>query len=232
MLACGAFLVFVGLMLSPSTPPSRRGVRKAAPTSAPLSPEVSPTAVAVAALPSAAVATVAVEERAPGSRLDSVFEEVEVLDEVEDEAEAEVEVEDEVEVDELDDATESCVDGDPVAMPEAVLASDADAVCMADLTRASERAAAVIELKPELVAEQESAGLQHAESAETIDGGAAVATIARAETEEIPGEIDADIDEHVDAVVQLPAADDRALDSLSLFHGIGDDRWISTGDRG
>jgi hypothetical protein len=46
----------------------------------------------------------------------------------------------------------------------------------------------------------------------------------RAETDEMPGE------QELPAHAQRPDAYDRALDTLSLFHGIDDSRWIDTSD--
>ena len=60
-----------------------------------------------------------------------------------------------------------------------------------------------------------------------LDGAGAVESVARAETEALPCEVDGEGEEES----VLPAANDRALDSLSLFHGLSEDRWISTGDR-
>ena len=227
VLACGAFLVFVGLMLSPSAPPSRRGSRRTVPAP---SPEALPAAAVVAALPAVAGSAVAVEERATVSRLDSILGDS--ADEAQDELDEFDEIDENVDenadenADEIDD-TGSCVDGDPVAMPECVLASDAEAVCMAAAMRGLEHPAAVVEPKPSAVQEADAIELPRAEADETLDAGAFVASVARAETEEIPGEVDTDGDDEE----QRPSANDRALDSLSLFHGICDDRWISTADR-
>jgi hypothetical protein len=334
VLACGAFLVFVGLMLSPSAPSSRRGAARAATEP---SPDPVPTA-AIAALPAVAAtstlvvddsdasgeeyetqsaeqAAVAVlEETAPSSRLDDAFsaidaeaavaDEIEEVEEfegvgefeglgdsevlrepeglqepeaieavaaaesiadaalveevvevssieevpsIEEVAEVEYEVElDAEESDETDDAEDSddadeehevdaseddsfaCVDGEAVEMPDAVLSADAEAVCMADMTRASEASAAIVELKPPVSGDLDAAVLPGAESVATIDGGSVVESVARAETEALPGEVEPEGEDEP----SLPSANDRALDALSLFHGLSEDRWISTAGRG
>jgi hypothetical protein len=48
--------------------------------------------------------------------------------------------------------------------------------------------------------------------------------IARAESKAIPGEVECEAD------AELPSANDRALDSRSLFHGLSEDRWVDTRD--
>ena len=285
VLACGAFLVFVGLMLSPSAPSSRRGVRRPETETEP-SPEPMPAAAVATAV--AAVSTLVIddsdalseeheaqaaeeaavavlEQPAPSSRLDEAFgaidaeaavaneidavAEIAVAETVVEEAvigevdavRCEVELEEvegaepedddavaEVEADASDDESFACVDGEMVEMPESVLAADAEAVCMSELARASEASAVIVEMKPPASDEVDAAALPEAESIATIDGGSAVESVARAETQAIPGEVEPEGDDEP----SLPCATDRALDALSLFHGLGEDRWISTASRG
>ena len=134
----------------------------------------------------------------------------------------------EVEADASDDESFACVDGEMVEMPESVLAADAESVCMSELARASEASAVIVEMKPPASDEVDAAALPEAESIATIDGGSAVESVARAETQAIPGEVEPEGDDEP----SLPCATDRALDALSLFHGLGEDRWISTAGRG
>ncbi len=297
VLACGAFLVFVGLMLSPSAPSSRRGVRRPeTETETETEPSPKPMPVAAVATAVAAVSTLVIddsdasseeheaqaaeeaavavlEQPAPSSRLDEAFgaidAEAAVADEIEAVAEiavaeavveeavigevdavrCEVELEEvegadaddavaedavaddavaEVEADASDDESFACVDGEMVEMPESVLAADAEAVCMSELARASEASAVIVEMKPPASDEVDAAALPEAESIATIDGGSAVESVARAETQAIPGEVEPEGDDEP----SLPCATDRALDALSLFHGLGEDRWISTAGRG
>ena len=251
VLACGAFLVFVGLMLSPSAPSSRRGVRR--PDTEP-SPEPMPAAAVATAV--AAVSTLVIddsdasseeheaqaaeeaavavlEQPAPSSRLDEAFgaidAEAAVADEIEEVEGAEPEdAVAEVDADASDDESFACVDGEMVEMPESVLAADAEAVCMSELARASEASAVIVEMKPPASDEVDAAALPEAESIATIDGGSALESVARAETQAIPGEVEPEGDDEP----SLPCATDRALDALSLFHGLGEDRWISTASRG
>ena len=253
VLACGAFLVFVGLMLSPSAPSSRRGVRRPKTDTAP-SPEPMPAAAVATAV--AAVSTLVIddsdassaeheaqaaeevavallEQPAPSSRLDEAFgaidAEAAVADEIEEIEGAEPEdAVAEVEADASDDESFACVDGEMVEMPESVLAADAEAVCMSELARASEASAVIVEMKPPASDEVDAAALPEAESIATIDAGSAVESVARAETQAIPGEVEPEGDDEP----SLPCATDRALDALSLFHGLGEDRWISTASRG
>ncbi len=285
VLACGAFLVFVGLMLSPSAPSSRRGVRRPETETEP-SPEPMPAAAVATAV--AAVSTLVIddsdasseeheaqaaeeaavavlEQAAPSSRLDEAFgaidaeaavaneidavAEIAVAETVVEEAvigevdavRCEVELEEvegaepedddavaEVEADASDDESFACVDGEMVEMPESVLAADAEAVCMSELARASEASAVIVEMKPPASDEVDAAALPEAESIATIDGGSALESVARAETQAIPGEVEPEGDDEP----SLPCATDRALDALSLFHGLGEDRWISTASRG
>ena len=255
VLACGAFLVFVGLMLSPSAPSSRRGVRRPETETEP-SPEPMPAAAVATAV--AAVSTLVIddsdasseeheaqaaeeaavavlEQPAPSSRLDEAFgaidAEAAVADEIEEVEGAEPEdavAVAEVEADASDDESFACVDGEMVEMPESVLAADAEAVCMSELARASEASAVIVEMKPPASDEVDAAALPEAESIATIDGGSAVESVARAETQAIPGEVEPEGDDEP----SLPCATDRALDALSLFHGLGEDRWISTASRG
>jgi hypothetical protein len=251
VLACGAFLVFVGLMLSPSAPSSRRGVRR--PETEP-SPEPMPAAAVATAV--AAVSTLVIddsdasseeheaqaaeeaavavlEQPAPSSRLDEAFgaigAEAAVADEIEEVVGAEPDdAVAEVEADASDDESFACVDGEMVEMPVSVLAADAEAVCMSELARASEASAVIVEMKSPASDEVDAAALPEAESIATIDGGSAVESVARAETQAIPGEVEPEGDDEP----SLPCATDRALDALSLFHGLGEDRWISTASRG
>ena len=288
VLACGAFLVFVGLMLSPSAPSSRRGVRRPetepspGPSPAPMPAVAMATAVAAAstlvvddsvvddsvvddsdasseeheaqAAEEAAVAVL--DQPAPSSRLDEAFGAIDAeaaVAEVESEAELEVEddrevdVEDdvdgededeheheheheaevEVEVDSSEDESFACVDGEVIEMPESVLAADAEAVCMSEMTRASGAGAVIVEPKQSASDEQEAAALPKAESIATIDGGSVVESVARAETEALRGEVEPEGEDEP----SLPCATDRALDALSLFHGLSEDRWISTAGR-
>jgi hypothetical protein len=291
VLACGAFLVFVGLMLSPSAPSSRRGVRRPetepspGPSPAPMPAVAMATAVAAAstlvvddsvvddsvvddsvvddsdasseeheaqAAEEAAVAVL--DQPAPSSRLDEAFgaidaeaavaeveseaeleveddREVDVEDDVdgedEDEHEHEHEAEVEVEVDSSEDESFACVDGEVIEMPESVLAADAEAVCMSEMTRASGAGAVIVEPKQSASDEQEAAALPKAESIATIDGGSVVESVARAETEALRGEVEPEGEDEP----SLPCATDRALDALSLFHGLSEDRWISTAGR-
>lgn len=255
VLACGAFLVFVGLMLSPSAPSSRRGVRRPETETEP-SPEPMPAAAVATAV--AAVSTLVIddsdasseeheaqaaeeaavavlEQAAPSSRLDEAFgaidAEAAVADEIEEIEGAEPEdavAVAEVEADASDDESFACVDGEMVEMPESVLAADAEAVCMSELARASEASAVIVEMKPPASDEVDAAALPEAESIATIDAGSAVESVARAETQAIPGEVEPEGDDEP----SLPCATDRALDALSLFHGLGEDRWISTASRG
>ena len=255
VLACGAFLVFVGLMLSPSAPSSRRGVRRPETETEP-SPEPMPAAAVATAV--AAVSTLVIddsdasseeheaqaaeeaavallEQPAPSSRLDEAFgaidAEAAVADEIEEVEGAEPEdavAVAEVEADASDDESFACVDGEMVEMPESVLAADAEAVCMSELARASEASAVIVEMKPPASDEVDAAALPEAESIATIDAGSAVESVARAETQAIPGEVEPEGDDEP----SLPCATDRALDALSLFHGLGEDRWISTASRG
>lgn len=255
VLACGAFLVFVGLMLSPSAPSSRRGVRRPETETEP-SPEPMPAAAVATAV--AAVSTLVIddsdasseeheaqaaeeaavavlEQPAPSSRLDEAFgaidAEAAVADEIEEVEGAEPEdavAVAEVEADASDDESFACVDGEMVEMPESVLAADAEAVCMSELARASEASAVIVEMKPPAPDEVDAAALPEAESIATIDAGSAVESVARAETQAIPGEVEPEGDDEP----SLPCATDRALDALSLFHGLGEDRWISTASRG
>jgi hypothetical protein len=285
VLACGAFLVFVGLMLSPSAPSSRRPARMPAPEPTPDPIPTAPVMLAVAAPAAAATSSLVVvddagdaeladassEEHAAcavetieapvaASRLDFSAAEAVVEDLAEDvvedvveepieaevESEVEAEVEAEVEVEEMaeeesvaevdaeleagaveEDECFGCVDGEAMEMPAAVLAADADAVCMSAMTRASEAGASIIELKPAADDGGDSEELPVAEAGAMLDGAGAVESVARAETEALPGEVDGEGEEES----VLPAANDRALDSLSLFHGLSEDRWISTGDR-
>ena len=134
----------------------------------------------------------------------------------------------EVETDASDDESFACVDGEMVEMPESVLAADAEAVCMSELARASEASAVIVEMKSPASDEVDAAALPEAESIATIDAGSAVESVARAETQAIPGEVEPEGDDEP----SLPCATDRALDALSLFHGLGEDRWISTASRG
>ncbi len=292
VLACGAFLVFVGLMLSPSAPSSRRGARR--PETEP-SPEPSPApmpAVAMATAVAAAstlvvddsvvddsvvddsvvddsvvddsdasseeheaqaaeeAAVAVLDQPAPSSRLDEAFgaidaeaavaeveseaeldveddREVDVEDDVDGEDEDEREVEVEVEVDSSEDESFACVDGEVIEMPESVLAADAEAVCMSEMTRASGAGAVIVEPKQSASDEQEAAALPKAESIATIDGGSVVESVARAETEALRGEVEPEGEDEP----SLPCATDRALDALSLFHGLSEDRWISTAGR-
>jgi hypothetical protein len=286
VLACGAFLVFVGLMLSPSAPSSRRGARRPetepspGPSPAPMPAVAMATAVAAAstlvvddsvvddsvvddsdasseeheaqAAEEAAVAVL--DQPAPSSRLDEAFgaidaeaavaeveseaeleveddREVDVEDDVdgedEDEHEHEHEAEVEVEVDSSEDESFACVDGEVIEMPESVLAADAEAVCMSEMTRASGAGAVIVEPKQSASDEQEAAALPKAESIATIDGGSVVESVARAETEALRGEVEPEGEDEQ----SLPCATDRALDALSLFHGLSEDRWISTAGR-
>jgi hypothetical protein len=286
VLACGAFLVFVGLMLSPSAPSSRRGARRPetepspGPSPAPMPAVAMATAVAAAstlvvddsvvddsvvddsdasseeheaqAAEEAAVAVL--DQPAPSSRLDEAFgaidaeaavaeveseaeleveddREVDVEDDVdgedEDEHEHEHEAEVEVEVDSSEDESFACVDGEVIEMPESVLAADAEAVCMSEMTRASGAGAVIVEPKQSASDEQEAAALPKAESIATIDGGSVVESVARAETEALRGEVEPEGEDEP----SLPCATDRALDALSLFHGLSEDRWISTAGR-
>ena len=290
VLACGAFLVFVGLMLSPSAPSSRRGARRPetepspGPSPAPMPAVAMATAVAAAstlvvddsvvddsvvddsdasseeheaqAAEEAAVAVL--DQPAPSSRLDEAFGAIDAeaaVAEVESEAELEVEddrevdVEDdvdgededeheheheheheaevEVEVDSSEDESFACVDGEVIEMPESVLAADAEAVCMSEMTRASGAGAVIVEPKQSASDEQEAAALPKAESIATIDGGSVVESVARAETEALRGEVEPEGEDEP----SLPCATDRALDALSLFHGLSEDRWISTAGR-
>jgi len=253
VLACGAFLVFVGLMLSPSAPSSRRGVRRPETETEP-SPEPMPAAAVATAV--AAVSTLVIddsdasseeheaqaaeeaavavlEQPAPSSRLDEAFgaidAEAAVSDEIEEVEGAEPEdAVAEVDADASDDESFACVDGEMVEMPESVLAADAEAVCMSELARASEASAVIVEMKPPASDEVDAAALPEAESIATIDAGSAVESVARAETQAIPGEVEPEGDDEP----SLPCATDRALDALSLFHGLGEDRWISTASRG
>jgi hypothetical protein len=281
VLACGAFLVFVGLMLSPSAPSSRRGARRPetepspGPSPAPMPAVAMATAVAAAstlvvddsvvddsdasseeheaqAAEEAAVAVL--DQPAPSSRLDEAFgaidaeaavaeveseaeldveddREVDVEDDVdgedEDDAEDEHEREVEVEVDSSEDESFACVDGEVIEMPESVLAADAEAVCMSEMTRASGAGAVIVEPKQSASDEQEAAALPKAESIATIDGGSVVESVARAETEALRGEVEPEGEDEP----SLPCATDRALDALSLFHGLSEDRWISTAGR-
>ena len=277
VLACGAFLVFVGLMLSPSAPSSRRGARR--PETEP-SPEPSPApmpAVAMATAVAAAstlvvddsvvddsdasseeheaqaaeeAAVAVLDQPAPSSRLDEAFGAIDAeaaVAEVESEAEldveddrevdgegdvdgeddAEDEHEHEVEVDSSEDESFACVDGEVIEMPESVLAADAEAVCMSEMTRASGAGAVIVEPKQSASDEQEAAALPKAESIATIDGGSVVESVARAETEALRGEVEPEGEDEP----SLPCATDRALDALSLFHGLSEDRWISTDGR-
>lgn len=253
VLACGAFLVFVGLMLSPSAPSSRRGVRRPKTETEP-SPEPMPAAAVATAV--AAVSTLVIddsdasseeheaqaaeevavallEQPAPSSRLDEAFgaidAEAAVSDEIEEVEGAEPEdAVAEVDADASDDESFACVDGEMVEMPESVLAADAEAVCMSELARASEASAVIVEMKSPASDEVDAAALPEAESIATIDGGSALESVARAETQAIPGEVEPEGDDEP----SLPCATDRALDALSLFHGLGEDRWISTASRG
>ena len=285
VLACGAFLVFVGLMLSPSAPSSRRGARRPeTETGTEPSPGPSPavamaTAVAAAstlvvddsvvddsdasseeheaqAAEEAAVAVL--DQPAPSSRLDEAFgaidaeaavaevkseAELDVEDDrevdgegdvdgeddadAEDDAEDEDEHEHEAEVDSSEDESFACVDGEVIEMPESVLAADAEAVCMSEMTRASGAGAVIVEPKQSASDEQEAAALPKAESIATIDGGSVVESVARAETEALRGEVEPEGEDEP----SLPCATDRALDALSLFHGLSEDRWISTAGR-
>jgi hypothetical protein len=282
VLACGAFLVFVGLMLSPSAPSSRRGARRPetepspGPSPAPMPAVAMATAVAAAstlvvddsvvddsvvddsdasseeheaqAAEEAAVAVL--DQPAPSSRLDEAFgaidaeaavaeveseaeldveddREVDVEDDVDGEDEDEREVEVEVEVDSSEDESFACVDGEVIEMPESVLAADAEAVCMSEMTRASGAGAVIVEPKQSASDEQEAAALPKAESIATIDGGSVVESVARAETEALRGEVEPEGEDEP----SLPCATDRALDALSLFHGLSEDRWISTAGR-
>ena len=288
VLACGAFLVFVGLMLSPSAPSSRRGARRPetepspGPSPAPMPAVAMVTAVAAAstlvvddsvvddsvvddsdasseeheaqAAEEAAVAVL--DQPAPSSRLDEAFGAIDAeaaVAEVESEAELEVEDDREVDVDGEDDAEDededededdaedehehevdssedesfACVDGEVIEMPESVLAADAEAVCMSEMTRASGAGAVIVETKQSASDEQEAAALPKAESIATIDGGSVVESVARAETEALRGEVEPEGEDEP----SLPCATDRALDALSLFHGLSEDRWISTAGR-
>ena len=276
VLACGAFLVFIGLMLSPSAPSSRRGVRRPeTETETETEPSPEPMPVAAVATAVAAVSTLVIddsdasseeheaqaaeeaavavlEQPAPSSRLDEAFgaidaeaavaeveseaeldveddREVDVEDDVdgEDEDDDEDEHEVEVEVDSSEDESFACVDAEVIEMPESVLAADAESVCMSEMTRASGAGAVIVETKQSASDEQEAAALPKAESIATIDGGSAVESVARAETQAIPGEVEPEGDDEP----SLPCATDRALDALSLFHGLGEDRWISTAGR-
>jgi hypothetical protein len=280
VLACGAFLVFIGLMLSPSAPSSRRGARRPetepspGPSPAPMPAVAMATAVAAAstlvvddsvvddsvvddsdasseeheaqAAEEAAVAVL--DQPAPSSRLDEAFGAIDAeaaVAEVESEAELDVEddvdgededdaeheheheVEVEVEVDSSEGESFACVDGEVIEMPESVLAADAEAVCMSEMTRASGAGAVIVEPKQSASDEQEAAALPKAESIATIDGGSVVESVARAETEALRGEVEPEGEDEP----SLPCATDRALDALSLFHGLSEDRWISTAGR-
>ena len=114
-----------------------------------------------------------------------------------------------------------------IEMPESVLAADAEAVCMSEMTRASGAGAVIVEPKQSASDEQEAAALPKAESIATIDGGSVVESVARAETEALRGEVEPEGEDEP----SLPCATDRALDALSLFHGLSEDRWISTDGR-
>ena len=277
VLACGAFLVFVGLMLSPSAPSARRGARRAEPRPAPEPSTDMTRAALVAAVPAAAAASSTLviddsdassEEHAAcasaaadgaaevSSRLDvdgevasdeleaGVEAGVEAEAEVEAEAQSDEEIVDEIEPEEdagvdgeaeLDSVAEfdamACVDGEPIEMPDAVLAADAEVVCMSEMTRASETGAAIIELKPPSSGESDAAELPHADAVATLDGGSGIESEARAQTEAMPGEVDHETELDVEGACEIPSANDRALDSISLFHGLGEDRWISTTGR-
>jgi hypothetical protein len=82
------------------------------------------------------------------------------------------------------------------------------------------------------------------DSASSVDGRDLVAFEARAETEACVADDALLSDETVlsdetdpeDGSVQtdersLPSPTDRTLDVISLFHGVGDDRWIDTRER-
>ncbi|MCX5650593.1 MAG: hypothetical protein NTU45_04280 [Planctomycetota bacterium] len=199
-------------------------------------------------------AVAVLDQPAPSSRLDEAFgaidaeaavaeveseaeldveddREVDVEDDVDGEDDAEDDAEDEheheVEVDSSEDESFACVDGEVIEMPESVLAADAEADCMSEMTRASGAGAVIVEPKQSASDEQEAAALPKAESIATIDGGSVVESVARAETEALRGEVEPEGEDEP----SLPCATDRALDALSLFHGLSEDRWISTDGR-
>ena len=204
VLACGAFLVFVGLCLAPSAgapPRTRRDWRRGAPIAgggAAVSAAVASTLVAGA------------ESEAEPEALAALDAERDV--EAAAEAEAEAEVEAEVEA-----AAEAAAEAEVEAEvnPEAEAAVEAESVSEIDAA-ADAAAADETALVCERRAETEALAASPIDDAECA-----------AESPTDPEQL-SDSDEP--ALPRARSVDpcDRALDSLSLFDGVADDRWIET----
>ncbi len=217
VLATGAFLVFLGVMFAPSivtrSPAKRREIRREIPTSTLARPSIVGTEAAIAT----AIAS-------------------EVL------VEGEVVIVDAVVVEDVVAVEDAVVVEDVVVVEDAVVVEPKASEDLVDESFEPRDACFIETFAQEipLPAEPELA-MRAAEQADDVSDDVSDdmgEEIARAETRAFSGEHETESSvktvsfESVPPAASVLAASDPELDSMSLFVGIGEDRWIDTRARG